>query len=99
MGRGGSAAWGAGYSRWVGRGSGCESSTRTKWVASVLREMCRFAAGVPGTIVVEVGLSVVLLVVEVMWMPVTCCRNCPGTWEFPPYGSDDVACGGGERLM
>ena len=40
--------------------------------------MDRFAAGVPCAIVVVIGWSVVVLVVEVKWICVIGCRNLPG---------------------
>ena len=61
---------------WVGGGGA--SSTRTKWVASGFSETGSFAAGVPGTIVVVIGCSVVVLMVEVKWISVSGRRNLPG---------------------
>ena len=51
---------------------------RRKWVASGFSVTGRFAAGLPCVIVVVVGWSVVVLVVEVKWIRVIGCRNLPG---------------------
>ena len=49
-------------------------------MASGFSETGWFAAGVPGTIVVVIGCSVVVLMVEVKWISVSgcTCRNLPG---------------------